>query len=393
MMKKADMNGGVTVYENKTINKITYADDTVLIAENARVLGQNAQRSGKEGKKWSIEINKDKTKVMMVTNNKQQEDINIKLDGVGIQQVDKFQYLGVFIDNKLDHKIDVKCAVARAKDAFLRHKEFFRINISTVTRQVFDFLGYMWAPIIANFLCIICAILGFFGVYQFRAKYIIVHSEILNIGTGSKSWWHANGIGCHAKYNDTGNLNGNGITANASPSSQIVHPSSVEGCLVQYQYVECIQAALQILFSLLVLIGSSYILYKISTDDDSLKISRPGSALPPYSIEYQHHPHPPEPNDGPMTPRKVKRRSTSRNSTRGSQKSNRRYRNPVTKMIDRSFETSSNDSFYMPGNFYRRDPAGGVSNLAFDHTNNFVMNFNGRGMSHSMYADESETVI
>ncbi|KAG1671311.1 LINE-1 retrotransposable element ORF2 protein [Nymphon striatum] len=131
MMKKADMNGGVTVYENKTINKIAYADDTVLIAENARVLEQMLNEVVKEGRKWSIEINKDKTKVMMVTNNKQQEqeDINIKLDGVGIQQVDKFQYLGVFIDNKLDHKIDVKCAVARAKDAFLRHKEFFKNNV------------------------------------------------------------------------------------------------------------------------------------------------------------------------------------------------------------------------------------------------------------------------
>ncbi|KAG1671931.1 Atrial natriuretic peptide receptor 1 [Nymphon striatum] len=131
MMKKADMNGGVTVYENKTINKIAYADDTVLIAENARVLEQMLNEVVKEGRKWSIEINKDKTKVMMVTNNKQQEqeDINIKLDGVSIQQVDKFQYLGVFIDNKLDHKIDVKCAVARAKDAFLRHKEFFKNNV------------------------------------------------------------------------------------------------------------------------------------------------------------------------------------------------------------------------------------------------------------------------
>ncbi|KAG1664955.1 Retrovirus-related Pol polyprotein from type-1 retrotransposable element R2 [Nymphon striatum] len=109
MMKKADMNGGVTVYENKTINKIAYADDTVLIAENARVLEQMLNEVVKEGRKWSIEINKDKTKVMMVTNNKQQEqeDINIKLDGVGIQQVDKFQYLGVFIDNKLDHKSHV----------------------------------------------------------------------------------------------------------------------------------------------------------------------------------------------------------------------------------------------------------------------------------------------
>ncbi|KAG1652907.1 hypothetical protein GQR58_025935 [Nymphon striatum] len=82
-----------------------------------------------------LEINKEKTKVMMVTNNKQQEDINIKLDGVGIQQVDKFQYLGVFIDNKLDHKIDVKCAVARAKDAFLRHKEFFKNNVFQDVKQ------------------------------------------------------------------------------------------------------------------------------------------------------------------------------------------------------------------------------------------------------------------
>lgn len=123
------------------------------------------------------------------------------------------------------------------------------------------------------------------------------------------------------------------------------------------------------------------------------KLPRSGSALPPYSIEYQHHPHPSENNDGPMTPRKVKRRSTSRNSTRGSKRSNRRYRNPVTKMMDRSFETSSNDSYYMPGNFYRRDPAGGVCNPAFDHapSNPFVMNLNGR--SRSGYNGESETVI
>ncbi|KAG1679715.1 Early endosome antigen 1 [Nymphon striatum] len=75
-------------------------DMIFLIAENARFLGQMLNEVVKEGNKWSIEINKGKTKVMMVTNNKQQEDINIKLNGVGIQQVDKFQYLGEIINLK-----------------------------------------------------------------------------------------------------------------------------------------------------------------------------------------------------------------------------------------------------------------------------------------------------
>ncbi|KAG1708478.1 Guanylate cyclase soluble subunit beta-1 [Nymphon striatum] len=115
---------------NLSVESETFEEVSALFSDITRVLEQMLNEVVKEGRKWSIEINKDKTKVMMVTNNKQQEqeDINIKLDGVGIQQVDKFQYLGVFMDNKLDHKIDVKCAVARAKDAFLRHKEFFKNN-------------------------------------------------------------------------------------------------------------------------------------------------------------------------------------------------------------------------------------------------------------------------
>ena len=124
VMKKAGMHGGVTVYGNKTISKIAYADDTVLIAANETDLERMLNEAAKEGKKWSIEINKDKTKVILVVNNKRR-DTSIKLDGVGIQQVEKFQYLGIFIDENLDHKIDVKCAVAKAKEAFLRNKGIF----------------------------------------------------------------------------------------------------------------------------------------------------------------------------------------------------------------------------------------------------------------------------
>lgn len=39
-------------------------------------------------------------------------------------------------------------------------------------RQIFDFLGYQWAPILANFIHIIVVILGLFGTIQYRPRYI-----------------------------------------------------------------------------------------------------------------------------------------------------------------------------------------------------------------------------
>lgn len=45
-------------------------------------------------------------------------------------------------------------------------------QVSVLERQVIDFLGYQWAPILTNFLHIIVVILGLFGTIQFRPKYV-----------------------------------------------------------------------------------------------------------------------------------------------------------------------------------------------------------------------------
>ncbi|ELT97184.1 hypothetical protein CAPTEDRAFT_222288 [Capitella teleta] len=153
-------------------------------------------------------------------------------------------------------------------------------QIATVERQVFDFLGYMWAPIIGNFLQIIFIIVGFFGALQYRPKIVIVYavwsllwigwnifvicfyfevgllkrdSPILNIDTGNRSWWFDNGIGCQTPNKtqlDTG-------------------LDYVEGCLLQYYYVEIIHAAIQCLFSLLGFCVGCYVVYVFSEEDDS----------------------------------------------------------------------------------------------------------------------------
>ena len=51
------------------------------------------------------------------------------------------------------------------------------MQIATVERLIFDFLGYMWIPIIASFAHIILILFGLFGTYQYRPKFIVVVSE------------------------------------------------------------------------------------------------------------------------------------------------------------------------------------------------------------------------
>ncbi|MEQ2260589.1 Sodium/potassium-transporting ATPase subunit beta-1-interacting protein 2, partial [Xenotaenia resolanae] len=54
-------------------------------------------------------------------------------------------------------------------------------QVSVLERQVIDFLGYQWAPILTNFLHIIVVILGLFGTIQFRPKYVTGYAAWLVI--------------------------------------------------------------------------------------------------------------------------------------------------------------------------------------------------------------------
>ncbi|ETE61101.1 Sodium/potassium-transporting ATPase subunit beta-1-interacting protein 3, partial [Ophiophagus hannah] len=49
-------------------------------------------------------------------------------------------------------------------------------GLAALERQIFDFLGFQWAPILGNFLHIIAVILGLFGTIQYRPRYIVLYS-------------------------------------------------------------------------------------------------------------------------------------------------------------------------------------------------------------------------
>ncbi|XP_036446807.1 sodium/potassium-transporting ATPase subunit beta-1-interacting protein 4 isoform X2 [Colossoma macropomum] len=169
-------------------------------------------------------------------------------------------------------------------------------------RQVFDFLGYQWAPILANFFHIIVVILGLFGTIQYRPRYIVVYAVwtalwvawnvflicfYLEVGGLSKesdlltfnisahhSWWSEHGPGCVRREMPPSGMR------NADTHSYV----SVMGCLLEYQYIEVLHSGFQILLSLLGFVYACYVVSSITEEEDSFDFIGGFDPFPLYHV-------------------------------------------------------------------------------------------------------------
>ncbi|XP_031222373.1 sodium/potassium-transporting ATPase subunit beta-1-interacting protein 3 isoform X3 [Mastomys coucha] len=124
--------------------------------------------------------------------------------------------------------------------------------LSALERQIFDFLGFQWAPILGNFLHIIVVILGLFGTIQYRPRYIMVDTDLMTFNISvHRSWWREHGPGCVRRV----------LPPSAHDMMDDYTYVSVTGCVVDFQYLEVIHSAVQILLSL---VGFVYACYVIS---------------------------------------------------------------------------------------------------------------------------------
>ncbi|GFT12499.1 uncharacterized protein NPIL_470241 [Nephila pilipes] len=199
------------------------------------------------------------------------------------------------------------------------------------------------------------------------------------MGTGSRSWWLVNGAGCKPIYN----------SSHEDPFL-FPTPTSVEGCVLEYFYIEAIQASLQIFLAV-----SQYIMLSIKNVClSNVSATHIGSVKQirnlPYSIEYHNNTAPPDLNSitcqRPMTPRKVKQRSTR--SKRGSRR--RYYQNPVTKLINASNQQNNFNSDYYPA---QTNPSFSMSEPPSESGSRptSILFLNGRPSP--IYMNESDTVI
>ncbi|RWS28636.1 sodium/potassium-transporting ATPase subunit beta-1-interacting protein 1-like protein [Leptotrombidium deliense] len=152
----------------------------------------------------------------------------------------------------------------------------------TLTRQVFDFFGHIWASILFNFFAILVTICGCFGGCEKRNAFLYIYCiwqiitffwnvfiicfyleigslfnrdkdlHILNFGTGSRNWFESNGPLCQPIFN-VSNVNKRFFS--------LFKPTHVEGCLLYYFIIETIQAAIQIILAIIAFFVSYMLIY------------------------------------------------------------------------------------------------------------------------------------
>ncbi|XP_020928440.1 sodium/potassium-transporting ATPase subunit beta-1-interacting protein 2 isoform X2 [Sus scrofa] len=185
-------------------------------------------------------------------------------------------------------------------------------QVCVLERQIFDFLGYQWAPILANFVHIIIVILGLFGTIQYRPRYItgyavwlvlwvtwnvfvicfyleagdlskvtIIKMEEGKGGEGicsqcfsvvmetdliltfnismHRSWWMENGPGCTVTS----------VTPAPDWAPEDHRYITVSGCFLEYQYIEVAHSSLQIVLALAGFIYACYVVKCITEEEDS----------------------------------------------------------------------------------------------------------------------------
>ena len=148
--------------------------------------------------------------------------------------------------------------------------------LTSAEKQIFDFLGYMWLPILCNFLNIVFVIFCCFGVWQRKRNYIVSYiiwtviftswnvfvicyymevgtlrrtQDMLSFGTGSFSWFLENGYGCNAEFFH--NVTAIESVPDRNTGFYPIRPSKVTGCMVEYQMVETVHALIHLILALL----------------------------------------------------------------------------------------------------------------------------------------------
>jgi hypothetical protein len=112
---------------------VKYADDLVLLAREEKVLQGMVDRLSEIGRRYGMEINVEKTKVMRIS--RQPAPMKIMIDQKQLENVAYFDYLGSMITNDARCTREIKSRIAMAKAAFNKKKNLFTSKLDLNLRK------------------------------------------------------------------------------------------------------------------------------------------------------------------------------------------------------------------------------------------------------------------
>ena len=117
IFRSAEGKRGISI-GGTNLNNLRYADDTVLLAECEEDLQEIVNTINDKGKEYGMKMNAKKTKTMIISKKDKQTDVKITIDGVAIEQVHSFTYLGQLIKDNGRCEEEVLRRIGIAKSAF-----------------------------------------------------------------------------------------------------------------------------------------------------------------------------------------------------------------------------------------------------------------------------------
>lgn len=128
---------GIQFTINTRLDDLDYADDLALLSNSFDGIAQKLRRLDYNGKKIGLKINVGKTKLMRIGSNNTQP---LSLDGLVIEDVDEFCYLGALVTKTGGTEADIQNRINRARKAYYALNKVWRSNTisNSLKLRIFD---------------------------------------------------------------------------------------------------------------------------------------------------------------------------------------------------------------------------------------------------------------
>jgi hypothetical protein len=126
----------------KIIHTVKYADELVLLAKEENVLQDMIDKLIEIGRRYGMEMNVQKTKVMRIS--RQPFPVKIIIDQKELENVKSFKYLCSILTNDGRCTCEIKCRIAMAKAAFNKKRTLFTSTLNLELRKKLE-KCYVWS--------------------------------------------------------------------------------------------------------------------------------------------------------------------------------------------------------------------------------------------------------
>ena len=138
-----NISDGIKV-NGETINSIRYADDTVLMADTDVGLQNIMDSVQRACSDYGMKINVKKTKTMVISKN-QNIPIPFQIDGEVLELVNRFKYLGSWIERDTNPDNEIRTRIEQARQGFLRYKRLLSDPYLDLSLRLRLVKCYVWS--------------------------------------------------------------------------------------------------------------------------------------------------------------------------------------------------------------------------------------------------------